>query len=77
MSFSLYKIVSFILGDADAGVTPSKVCYAMGVHYRELAHEEAQKLIREKRGPNHNVERWTEIANVCDAATNLFKKINI
>lgn len=74
MNFSLTQIVSFILSNH---VTPSAICEAMSMHYRNNAREEAQELIREKRGPNHNVERWTEIANTCDEAAKLFKKISI
>jgi hypothetical protein len=74
MNFSLKQIISFILANH---VTPSGICEAMGNHYRDNADEEAQKLIGEQRGLNYNVGRWTEIANTCDAAAKLFKKINI
>jgi len=64
MNFSLKQIIGFILGNH---VTPSGICEAMSKHYRDNATDCAEMMR----------DRWIEVADTCDAAAKLFKKINI
>lgn len=61
--FSLGDIVEWLL---EKGVSPSDLCLGMRRYYANKA------LADEKHGP-----RWEEIANACQAAAEVFRKINI